>query len=278
MDINLELTGYYRAEFEKAKADQKWVGALQITTVLFSAAASLVPNQTLVYAVSILAVIGTILWNYKSSQSSSKKANAERARRILMLIGGLNYQPSDKQIRDIESSFTASKADAQKWNDPNYFDASDPVGPIRLAKMMKQSCFWSKELYKQTAQETWFKVASSIIFIIVVEAFALSQTVGRNINTIIIQVLVGTLTLFATRDLISKAMCCDDAAKSLDQLEERLGWMITSNNSMPDVLCLFGDYNSVVECSPIISTAIYKKHTPRLEKIWAAYNSKKTNP
>lgn len=268
MELKLRLTGYSRAEFEEAKRDQALVGWLQMVTVASSVFAIFIPNAVVTYITSVLAIMGAFAWNSVNARGGRKKATAERARRALMLTGGLGRQLSNKEIADILGEFTVSEEKAQKWVDNEYFAVSDPPGPVRFARMMQQSAFWSKELYRRSAQASWAQVTISAILTIG-PLLALPLFPGTKFLTEIVQMVCVGLNLFVTRDLIGKALCYGEASHSLGLLDEKLEGVVAANPSEADVLAVFGDYNSVVECTPLISQGIYDKHNPVLERLWA---------
>lgn len=275
MGLNLKLTGYYRGEFEEAKADQVKVLWLQVVTVLLSAVAILVPTTSVTYITSVLAIAGTFAWNYLNTRGFRRKAAAERARRALMLIAGLGRQLSGKEISDILGRFTVSEKKAEKWIDSDYFDSTEMPGAIRFARMMQQSAFWSKELYKHSATAAWTQVAIAVVltlaFLLVLPLFS-----GARFLIQIAQIVCLGLTLFVTRDLIGKALAYNDATNSLNQLDEKLEMVVASAPSEADILSIFGDYNSIVECTPLISSRMYHKHNPRIEVLWAIRSGKQT--
>lgn len=277
MELNLKLTGFSRGEFEQAKADQSWVLYVQLATVLLSSMAIFIPNIVVTYVTSIFALAGTFTWNYLNTRGSRRKATAERARRALMLISGLGRQPSGKEISDILVGFSVSEEKAQKWMDPNYFDATEVPGPIRFARMMQQSAFWSKNLYKKSAEAVWVQVAA-VLAITIASLLALPLFSSAKFLIQIAQTVCLGLTLFVTRDLVGKALSYSESANLLNLMDEKLEGVITANPSETDVLSIFGDYNSVVECTPLISSGMYRKHNPRLEASWVARRNNPLSP
>lgn len=277
MDLKLKLLGLMRAEFEEAKFDQIRVLLLQVIVTACSGIAVFVPGTSLTYPSSVLAVVGALAWNFVSTKGSRRKSTAERARRALLLMYGLGRDISGKELRDIMSAFSISEAKAQNWEDPDYYDAMQPPGAGKLASMLQQSAFWSKELYKLSAQRAWLQVSISLLVSLLSLLF-LPLLPNAKFTIQLAQIICVGLTLFVTRDLIGKALSFGEASNRLNEIEQKLENLVGPGASESDVLFLLGECNSVIDCTPLISSGLYNKNKVRLETLWTIRASTQSVP
>ena len=57
---------------------------------------------------------------------------AERARRILLLVEGLGYKISRKELTDLIANFSVTEVESAKWEDAEYFKEASKTGRWRV--------------------------------------------------------------------------------------------------------------------------------------------------
>ena len=270
----LKILGLHRAEFEKAKTKEKhsWmcegvVGATAVLSILAGIIEPYISQFTnvawIIYALTIIALTSSVVKWVFSFQVKRHKNIAERARRVLLLINGLDYVISQKEIIDLITSFSVTEEEGKQWEDPSYFISARKAGYERLASMIQESTFFSKHLYAASAKRSWlwfiitFLTSIAILFIL--------PGVRSQIWSIAIAQIICTLLMFLTSiDFLGRALEYSEASTTTGRVDDRLENFQASNFSENDLVLIWGDYNAAVQEAPLIPTFIYEKHKDRL--------------
>lgn len=272
MANDVELLGLYRSQFERAKANQRAVLWIQVVVAVSSVIGVFVPSSGVTYLLSALALAGgawSILVNLRASEL---KSSADRARRAHTLSVGLGLELSGKARSDVLRNLDLDEVERVKWEDPYYFDSSSEVGPRKLLDLIQESAFWSTELFKVNARRKWSQFALALagtLLLLVGFPFLPDQ---RAIITAA-QVLCLGLTFLVTRDLVSRAHSFSQASHSTERIDDRLERMRSGEILLQDVLVAFGDYNSIVESTPMIESGLYRSERARLSALWKSRHS-----
>mgnify|MGYP001348414556 CR=1 FL=1 len=259
-DDFLKIQGRYRAEFEKAKLYQQRAWLMDVGIALSALISLLVDPGTLTYLFSILALVLTILKRYISYRSSDFRGIAERAIRLLTLTNGLGYKVSKNEIVDLKASFNVSEAEGRNWEDPNYFSSTQDKGYERFAEILLESVFFSKFLFKESARQTWtwfigvFSISILAMFILV--SYPSQETISA------------ILILLVSIDLLGRALSFTEASNSLTRIFDRAKHFDSPKFDQHDLIYLWGDYNAIIQNTPLIPTGIYDKHKERLTNLF----------
>lgn len=261
----IRLVGLHRAEFERAKADQKRAFWTKVCITLLACVSVLWAKVT--YLAMVLSLIVVSVWWFFSWRSKLRRGTAERARRALCLMKGLGWQMSPREVTDLLASFSASESEGRKWEDGSYFDSVGDPNPGALAEIIAENAFWTKHLFLLSMKRYWLYFALIIAFFVII-LLAIIGLPGQECSTVIAQLVCLFLMSFIAINIFGKAIAFFEAYREMSSIDDRLAAIISAGSSEPDVICAFGDYNAAVQEAPLIPTIIYEKNKERLNRLW----------
>lgn len=264
---DIKLLGLQRAEFQRAEKLQIWAGRVQIFIVLVSIACVIIQENTFVYALSIVSILLALAWLYISEESKTSHSTAERARRAIVIRNGLGIKLGAKSYSDLIILFKASSDSAKQWEDEEYFKSESEYGNQKLAEIIEESAFWSKFLLQEYAKKSWF-IFSCVLVLSVFSLFLITLFDFTQLGKTIGQILCLILMWLITGSLFSKSIKLTSSSNAVDSIEERLNNIILSGDVKEDILIYMGDYNSIIEGTPVIPSKIYLKNKDRLNALW----------
>jgi hypothetical protein len=191
---------------------------------------------------------------------------AEEGRRRALLADALNKHDEQLALRDLRTRFSAaSEGLAPKFEDPNYYSSVEPAGNSRLRAHMRESAFWSRDLYGVAAQ--WALVASIALFVVVVAALFVVIGIGSENTTLqVARIGVLFLSFLVFSDVLTQALAWRDAAAKADGVYRRL-----EGSTLDDpgaALAVFGDYSVATATTPPIPSFIYAVRKRRIDRAW----------
>lgn len=275
----LKILGLHRAEFEKAKTKEKhsWmceavVGATAVLCVLTGIIEPYISQFTnvawIIYALTIIALTSSVVKWVFLFQVKRNKNMAERARRVLLLINGLDYVISQKESTDLITSFSVTEEEGRQWEDPSYFVSRGKAGYERLASMIQESAFSSKHLYAASAKRSWLWFIMTFLASIAI-LFILPGVRSQRWSIAIAQMICTLLVFLISIDFLGRALEYSEASITAGRVDDRLENLRASNFSEDDLVLIWGDYNAAVQEAPLIPTSVYEKHKDRLNRLFS---------
>ncbi len=264
---NLKLLGLQRAEFAAAERSQATSSKLRVAMLVVSIFVIGLQKGWLSYVGAILNLILVILWKIFKDKGRRSHYIAERGRRAVLLSGGLDIGFTGKLYTDLLSQFTVSETDGKKYEDPEYFKAYGLPGYLRLAKMLEESAFWTKHLYDKSASRYWLLFSGGLL-IAIVGLLLISNIADSSSGLLVSQIFCLLLAWLVTEDIFTGAQSFTSAARAIDDVENRLSVAVSSESLEKDLLIILGDYNAIVQNTPIIPTSIYEKNKEKLNRLW----------
>jgi hypothetical protein len=262
----LKLIGMHRSEYELAKSNEIKAWICQIVVALTASLSIFISSEKLIYLTTIIALISIVCEKWFTHQSKKQKDIAERARRMILLVDGLGYEVSQKEITDLLRGFSSSEASGKKWEDIDYYYSPQNHSSNRLRQILQESAFYSEHLYKESANISW--VLFGIIFIFSLVTLFILPLLARTSWTIVVANTICIILMFIiTIDLSGRAVEFNDTANLLQQIDDRLEYTQKEINEH-DLMLILSDYNTAVACTPLIPTIIYKSNKQRLDKLW----------
>lgn len=262
-----ELLGLQRAEFEKAKRYARHAAHAQAIVAAIAAAVVIINRPTFGYAGAVTGLLVAVVWLALSIFSRRLQHTAERARRILLLSTGLGVNLSGKAYSDLFSQFSSSAAEGVKHQDAKYFTQISVPGYHSLAKLLSESAFWSKNLYGHAGHRAWWRFTMyAIVCLILLFIFPLLKPSSWSLK--MAQIVCIALTWIVTGSVFREAYSLTVAARAIDDVEGRIESMMNAGQTEHDLLVLFGDYNAIVQDTPLIPTNIYENNKDSLNALW----------
>lgn len=264
---SLRILGLQRAEFQKSENLEICSRSLQFAIVVAAIVALLIENETVIYVFSSISVFLSLVCQVLSYMAANSHSIAERARRYVTLSNGLGTQISGKCFSDMLMAFTVKEEAGKLHEDEKYFDTTLPSGPIKLAKIIEESSFWSKHLYAICSRNYWLFFIG-ILMLSVASLFALPIIEANNYGIIISKTVCLLLTWLVAGYLLNTALAFTKSHGAMDDIEGRLDGLIDRELALNDILVIYGDYNAVVEKTPIIPTRVYRRNKAKFNALW----------
>jgi hypothetical protein len=220
-------------------------------------------------AVGFLAQVFTIFARMRTDEFYNC---GETVRRAAMLQDGYGIQPSMLVMADL-CARVCLPASAKPTYLGSYYASQITIGPRRIAEILLESAFWTKNLAAKAASIMWSAVAlgTIIIFFIGISFLLWGSHVTRMEE--IARALLVSLGFWTVGDWTVLAIKYQILARSTEPVlrntEKLLG---PSNTSSDEALIQLGEYNAALACGPVIPQFVYRIYQSRLNHAWnAAY-------
>lgn len=261
------LEGLTNAEFGKAGKLFTWSGRAQLALALLSAITVFVSNTTATLLLAILAAVIFAGWAYADWSYRASRTQAERGRRALLVVEGLDGTVSPGELRDIEAGFTITREQGEIAHNPEFFASTKENGKERLLELIEESAFYSCRLYRLSAAATWLKlvVYGSICFSLFISTvyFVDAATISF-ISRLVLVVLI----FLISQEVLGSARDYARAHLALSSTQARIRAIRAAGYPEGDLLVFMGDYNSAVEGAPMMAPGVYKRNASHLDELW----------
>ena len=145
-------------------------------------------------------------------------------------------------------------------------------GYAKLTSHLQESAFYSKHLYSISANRNWYYF--TVIFLAsLIGLFVLPSIANQTWSIAIARIISVILMFLIATDLLGRALGFTKASNSLNEIDNRIENVKSSNYSEHDIILILGDYNAAVQGAPLIPTSIYIRNKDRLSMLWAERNS-----
>jgi hypothetical protein len=262
-----EIVGLQRAEFDRAARLQKRILYFQVAITLLACTTVYVSNTVLAYTAALMAVAVALLWARTDYLWSESRAQAERARRATLLTDGLGWELSAAEVRDLRSQFSVKSNQGKLFEDPAYYAAKALPGPQRLVEMLEETGFWTRQLFRYSANRFWFLFALFLTFLFLLLLGSI-PFVNKQELLGAVRVACAMLVLLVSTDLLGRALDYTRAFHTLDGICQRIKQIKSDRDISCDLLMILCDYNSAVESAPMPASGIYERHRDELNRMW----------
>jgi len=266
--VTLLVMGFYRAEFEAAKRCAKFAAACDWGAATVAITALFVTFGIGLYSLAIAGLSFGAGAVYFRAQVSAKKNAAEKGRRAVVVAFGLGKPLQGKELSDLRTRFSVSEAQAKAWEDADYYDSKEPPGPRRLLEMVQESAFWTTCLYRQSARRSWLFSALfalvSIGFLLVIVTIPSTEWRIK-----LAQASFLIVALLLARDHVGRSLAFMSASAEADAIDHRAeGLLAQASPDNDEALITVGDYNCIVESTPLVESGLYRRQRDQLSLVW----------
>lgn len=194
----------------------------------------------------------------------------ETIRRAAMLQDGLGVQPSSLVIADLCARLCLPST-AKPAYLGSYYASRAPVGSRRVAEILLESAFWTKNLARKTAKIMWWLVAvGTIVILCIAISFLLWGSQGTRVEEIAKALLV-SLGFWTVGDWTGLAIKYSTLARSTEPVLNNADKLVESAEVNPDeALIQLGEYNAALANGPVIPNCVYKFNQKKLNSAWAS--------
>lgn len=267
-DLVARLVGLHRADFSRAEKYARRSFYANIATASFAALGAIVNAPLLPYLFSVGALVSAgfgFLWKAKEVRV---RQTAEKCRRALVLVHGLGWKVSRKELTDLLSKCESSEEEGRKFEKANYYPPPPTAtGPLALAYTLQESAFWSKFLLEKCAWQSGI-LTISIVAVLVALLLAVPAVARGSWLLRILQLVNVALMFLVTSNLIDDTIRYARSARAVADIDERLDRIVGADAPIEDVILAFTDYNSAVESAPKIPNGLYNKYEEYLNGLW----------
>jgi GrpB-like predicted nucleotidyltransferase (UPF0157 family) len=267
---NDRLLTHQRAEFARAQVYQYLVLASQFLVAL-TAALSVYYNDNRVLLV--FALVGFVLagiWFALASWQRIHRDAGEQARRVVLIASGLGETLSSEQRLRIFDKFTVSIEGRHLVREESYFASRAVPGYQRLAELIEESAYWTRDLQRSSASALLWGLLSVTLLIAVV-LVASSPELSPDASLSMARVSIAFLVFLLSSDVVGALLAHREAARAIDEILHRVETAAARGYPSADVLLIASDYNAAVESAPFSLPGIYEIRSKTLARRWRAY-------
>ena len=264
------LIAFQRAEFSKAIRLQAWVLIVQVVIALLACLAVVFDGATAAYIFAVAALVMTGVWVAMEFRFRDSREQADRARRANVFSFGLKQALAPAIQEEISEGFSVTARNAEPFRDPDYYKSKAPPGPARLAEMVEESVFWSKDLMRESAKLALLWVCLCLLLAIGA-MLALILLAQNGVMLAAVRVICTLATLVVSMGSLGSAIMYHRAAHALEKLLVRFQILELSNYPLADLMFAITEYYALVERAPMFFPKVYELRKPRLQKQWAKY-------
>jgi ABC-type multidrug transport system fused ATPase/permease subunit len=261
----LSLIGRQKAEFGHASRLRTRTLHVQLAIGLLGVITVFVTDDRALYIAAIVGVVLAAWWLWLTNELAETRSHAERIRRATMIAGGLGLTLDGVEMFELENDGRASKAEAKRLNDPNYFASKSPPGVQRLVEMLEESAIWTANLTKIAAREAWIVFGLSIALPLLAILCALAFATTNQVQ-IVSRVLFAMLVVLLSVDFLGAAISFSRARGETLRVIDKLQRLKTPGASLEAFILLFADYNAAVEEAPVFSAGLYPRNEKQLNE------------
>jgi GrpB-like predicted nucleotidyltransferase (UPF0157 family) len=267
---NDRLLTHQRAELGRAQCFQLLVLFAQFLAAL-TAAVSVYINDNAV--LMIFAAAGFLLagaWLVLGRWQRNHRDAGEQARRVVLLSSGLGATLSPEQRLRIFDKFKVPIVEKRLVREEEYFASRTIPGLQRLAELIEESAYWTRDLQKASASTLrWALLCVSIMIagVLVISA----QSISSDANLSLARVLIACLIFLLSSDVVGAMLGHADAAAAIGEILQRVETAASRGYPSADVLLIASDYNATVEAAPFPLPWAYRLRSKTLTRRWRAY-------
>jgi GrpB-like predicted nucleotidyltransferase (UPF0157 family) len=264
------LLTHQRAELDRSQSLQPILTFVQLLVAAVAGTSVFFDDNTALLNLAIIGALLIIAWVFIWRIARTHRAAGDQARRLVLLKSGLGQTISANHQLRVYDEFRVSLEGRPLVREEDYFASRAPVGYRRLAELLEESAFWTRDLQRTSA----YAMAAVILMSITLPLLAFwtsTQCIELDSNISFARVLMALVVFLLSSDVIGAALGYRDAAKSLADILQRIESAEARQFPQADVLLLMSDYNAAVEAAPVALPGIYKLRRTRLVRMWYGY-------
>jgi GrpB-like predicted nucleotidyltransferase (UPF0157 family) len=267
--INKLLT-HQRAESNKAERLQVRMIATQFATAIIAAVSVYSNNNKYLFAAAILVFIFMLLWLVLSQGQQRHRSAGDQARRAVLLISGLDLEPSAGQKLRISDGFNVPIFKIALRREEDHFAPRETPGYKRLSEMIEESSYWTRDLQQASARAMTVILLILGVIVIITGGAAVASLNSDSLISLS-RAMIAIMVFVISSDFIGLLLSYRGSAVAIDEIFKRVETADARDYLEADILLLMSDYNAAIERSPAPLPWIYKLRQKRLGQRWQAY-------
>ncbi|MEB4629291.1 GrpB family protein [Burkholderia contaminans] len=265
-----KLLTHQRAELNKAEDLQVLMMFTQFAVALIAAISVFSSSNKFLFFEAIAVFILMLLWLIFSQGQQRYRSAGDQARRVILLISGLNMDPSVGQRLRIIDGFKASILKMSPRREEDHFATREAPGYKRLSEMIEESSYWTRDLQQFSAKLLMVVLLILMVVAFVVGGMAITSMKSNGLISFS-RATISIMVFFVSSDYLGLLLGYRGSALAIDEVFKRVETVSARGYLKSDTLLLMSDYNATIEKSPAPLPFVYKLRRNKLSQRWRAY-------
>lgn len=267
---NDRLLTHQRVELNRAQRYLNLAFTSQFGLALVAATSVYSNNNSTLLHLAIFGFVLAGVWFALARKQRAHRSAGDQARRVVLLASGLGEQFSAEQRLRIFDNFSVSIEGVSLVRDEAYFASRAAPGYQRLAELVEESAYWTRDL--QNSSATILQAALAFSAVLMAVALWLGVPMLPSDDSIALaRVLIAILVFMLSSDVVGAILSHREAANTIGAILQRIETAAARGYPDGDVLLLMSDYNAAVESAPLALPGVFKLRHSRLTRRWRAY-------
>lgn len=264
------LLSHQRAESNRAEKLQLLMMLTQLLIAIIAAFSVYSNNNKYLFVYAIAGFGLMLFWFYLSQGQLSHRSAGDQARRAVLLMSGLEMEPSAGQQLRISDGFRVAISPEMIRREEDHFATREAPSNKRLVEMIEESSYWTRDLHSKS-----YGVMAVLLFAFVAMVFgaggaAVASLESDNLISLS-RVMIAIMVFVISSDALGLLLAYRSSASTIDEIFKRVEAVAARGYGKPDVLLLMSDYNAALERAPITLPWVYKFSRAGLNRRWQAY-------
>lgn len=264
------LLTHQRAELNHAQTYQNLALASQFGIAAVAAISVYSSDNATLLNFALIGFGLGALWLWMGSKQRKHRSAGDQARRAVLLTSGLNARFSAEQRLRIFDHFTAPIENRPMAREENYFASRAEPSYCRLAELIEESAYWTRDLQRASAQAMRL-VLVGVALLMGFTLWHAMSSMSTDTQVSLARVLVAALVFLVSSDTVGAMISHKAAADAIDDVLQRVESAAARGYPEQDLLLLLVDYNAIVEGAPVALPGIYQLRRGKLTRRWRAY-------
>lgn len=264
------LLSHQRAESNRAEKLQMLMMFTQLLVAVIAAISVFSNDNKYLFVYAVLGFVLMLLWFYLSQGQLLHRSAGDQARRAVLLMSGLEMEPSAGQQLRISDGFRVAISPNMIRREEDHFATRETPGNKRLAEMIEESSYWTRDL-----QNTSSQAMAGLLFLLVATVFVVSGAAVASLKSdgliTMSRVMIAIMVFVISSDALGLLLSYRNSASTIDEIFKRVEVAAARGYRESDVLLLMSDYNAAIERAPTTLPWVYKLSHAGLNKRWQAY-------
>lgn len=279
LEVNSEfgvdrLLSYQRVESNKAENIQIGMIIVQFAISILAVISVFLSEGRYLFWLAIIGFILMIVWFFLSQTQQRCRSAGDQARRVILLISGLDILPSAGQSLRINDSFNAEITKNTLRREEDHFSTREKPGYKRLVEMIEESSYWTCHLQKTSAN-----LMSVILFLLAIIIFVVTGLAISSLNSSELisfsRAMIALMIFIVSTDVLGLMISYRNASSSIGEIFRRVEEITAKDYLKSDALLLMADYNSAIEKAPATLPYVYNFCQKKLNRKWRNYSEVK---
>lgn len=267
---NDRMLTHQRAELDRAQRYQILSLTAQLCVAVVTAVSVYSDDNGAQLNFALLGFLFAGTWFALIRKQRAHRAVGDQARRIVLIASGLGEHFSAEQRLRIFDKFTVSVVDKPLVREEGYFASRAVPGYRRLAELIEESAYWTRDLQQASATALQWGLIS--IGLLMSGALWMGlPSMSANSSVSLARVLVVLLVFLLTSDVIGTIFAHREASSIIGEILQRVEIAAARGYPPADVMLLMSDYNATVESAPFALPGIFRIRHATLTRRWRAY-------